>query len=99
MNFFLWNRERASNDGPTTTSQNCPYKLAAPRDVELVNTNITATVSWDNPSEKQLKSMIAILEPDATYRVLVPTVGCRVLGQFTPETDHRQNKEEAQAHM
>jgi len=43
--------------------------------------------------------MIAILEPDATYRVLVPTVGCRVLGQFTPETDHRQNKEEAQAHM
>jgi hypothetical protein len=45
MNFFLWNRERASNDGPTTTSQNYPDKLAASRDVELVNTNITAAVS------------------------------------------------------
>jgi hypothetical protein len=91
--------QRASDDGRTATFQNCPDKLVTSRDAELVNTSITAAVSWDNPSEKQLKSMIAILEPDATYRVLVPTVGCRVLGQFTPETDHRQNKEEAQAHM
>ncbi len=90
--------QRASNDGPTTTSQNCPNKLAASRNAELVNTSITAAVSWDNPSEKQLKSMIAILEPDTIDQVLVPTTGCKVLGQFTPETDHRQN-EEAQAHM
>ncbi len=91
--------QRASNDGPTATSQNCPDKLAASRDAKVVNTSITAAVSWDNPSEKQLKSMIAILEPDTTDQVLVPTTGCKVLGQFTPEIDHRQNEEEAQAHM
>ncbi len=91
--------QRASNDGPTATSQNCLDKLAASRDAELVNTSITVVVSWDNPSKKQLKSMIAILEPDAIDRVLVPTTSCKVLGQFTPETDHRQNEEEAQAHM
>lgn len=101
LNLEEKSHQRASNDKPTAASQNCPDKLAASQDAELVNTGITAAVSLDNPSKKQLKSMIAILEPDTTDQVLVPTTGCKVLGQFTPETDHRQNEEEeeAQAHM
>ncbi|CAM6021615.1 unnamed protein product [Sphagnum balticum] len=99
LNLEEKSHQRASNDEPTTASQNCPDKLAASRDAELVNTSIITVVSSDNPSEKQLKSMIAILEPDTIDQVLVPTTGCKVLGQFTPNTDHRQNEEETQAHM
>jgi hypothetical protein len=102
LNLEEKSHQRASNHKPTAASQNCPDKLAASRDAELVNTGTTAAVSLDNPSEKQLKSMIAILEPDTTDQVLVPATACKVLGQFTPETDHRQNEEEeeeAQAHL
>ncbi len=101
LNLEEKSHQRASNDKPTATYQNCPDKLAASRDAELVNTGTTAAVSFDNSSEKQLKSMIAILEPDTTNQVLVPTTACKVLAQFTPEIDLRRNeeKEEAQAHM
>ncbi len=101
LNLEEKSHQKASNDKPTVASQNCPDKLVASRDAELVNTGTTSTVSLDNPSEKQPKSMNPILEPDTTDQVLVPTTACKVLGQFTPETNHRQNEEEeeAQAHM
>jgi len=100
LNLEEKSHQRASNDKPTAASQNCPDKLAVSRDAELVNTCTTAAVSFDNSSEKQLKSMIAILELDTTDQVLVPTTACKVLVQFTPETDLQRNEEEkAQAHM
>ncbi len=64
---------RASNDERTAASQNCPDKLAASQNAELVNTSITAAVSQDNPFEKQLKIMIGILELDTTDQVLFVT--------------------------
>ncbi len=73
LNLEEKSHQRASNDEPTAASQNCPDKLAASRDAELFNTSITTVVSQDNPSEKQLKSMIAILEPDTTDQVLSVT--------------------------
>jgi len=101
LNLEEKSHQRASNDKLTAASQNCSDKLAASRDAELVNIGTTVAVSFDNSSEKQLKSMIAILEPDTTNQVLVPTTACKVLAQFTPEIDLRRNEEEeeAQAHM
>jgi len=101
LNLEEKSHQRASNDKLTAASQNCSNKLAASRDVKLVNIGTTAAVSLDNSSEKQLKSMIAILEPNTTNQILVPTTTCKVLAQFTLETDLRRNEEEeeAQAHM
>ncbi|CAK9229824.1 unnamed protein product [Sphagnum troendelagicum] len=99
LNLEEKSHQRTSNDKLTAASQNCPDKLAASRDAELVNTGTTAAVSLDNSSEKQLKSTIAILEPDTTDQVLVPTTACKVLAQFTPDLQRNEEEEEAQAHM